>query len=243
MKLSTTTTLKSIYVLSVITCYLTCVPTAWAEDSANHAIAANLGSLGLGVSYSQKTDWHFSDHDQIQWRIMGSGLSADLEDEDDNIKIAGIDYEDMDIELLAIQAGADWYPFNSGWYEEIFFSGGLMYLDHELEADADTDKAFTVGNTRVNRGDITSLHMETSNTSVQPYVGLGWGNNLVGQAGFDFRAELGLTVSTRDPKVTLTPVDPGNVLTDAELAREEKDIEDDLGGVSAFAGVAVGYHF
>ncbi len=214
-----------------------------AEDQAKHTAGITLGPVGLGVTASGSTDFSFIADDQIQWRTGISYINADFDDDDD-IEIAGIDYEG-DITATEFRGGIDWYPFgDTGWSRKVFFSGGLSVSDGELDAKADTDRRFKVGDTTVNPGDITSLRVETDGTQAMPYLSVGWGNKIDGKPGFDFQAEVGFRVPTRDYDVTLTAVDPNNVISAEDLAKERRQIEDDINqDILPFAMIGVTYHF
>ncbi len=218
---------------------------ALAEESqtqdARYAIGATIGTTGLGLNMSGNTDWSLRSGDQLQWRVMASGLSADFED--DEFDFADIEYNKGDIDMFALQAGVDWFPFASGWSEKVFFSTGLLYSDIEISGSANTDKTFYVGGQQVNKGDITSLQTDIDNQALMPYLSVGWGNKITGESGFDFQAEIGLAASTSDPDVKVTAVDPSNVLSASDLAREKKEVEDEFGGAFGFATIALTYHY
>jgi len=207
-----------------------------------YSAGLTLGSLGLGAMVSGKTNWSLTENDQIQWRVMAGGLGGSFDGGDD-VEIAGIDYKDGDISLYSLQAGVDWYPISSGWADEVYLSTGLMYQNGNFSGYANTAKSFYVGNTLVNPGDITSLKTEIDNSQVLPYLSLGWGNKITHEDGFDFQAEIGVAMATKDANVSLTAVDPTNHLSAADLAAEKNSIENEVNGVVGFATVMVSYHF
>jgi len=213
-----------------------------SKNAAQYSGGITIGSLGLGLSLSSKTDWSLTAGDQIQWRILASGIEADFEG-DNEVDIAGIDYDDGDFSLFSLQGGFDWYPVNNGWADEVFISTGLMYVDGEFNGTADNSKTYFVGSTQVTPGDISSLKTDIESTSIMPYLSLGWGNKITPEGGFDFQAEIGVALPTNDPDVTLTAVDPGNFLNASALATEKKEIEDEIDGVLGFATATVSYHF
>jgi len=212
------------------------------EQKARYATSLTLGSTGVGLEFSSKMDLSFTDNDHIQWRIGISGADVDF-DRGDDVEIAGIDY-DGNVEWGEARAGLDWFPSDSGWSRKVFVSSGLMYSNVEFDAKADGTKGFAVGGTQVNPGDITSFRTEIDNQQVMPYVSVGWGNKITGERGFDFQAELGFRVPTRDADVKVSAIDPGNHLSAAALADEKRDIENDINSdLDGFATIAVSYHF
>lgn len=213
-----------------------------SSNDAQLSLGASAGVLGIGVTVTGTTDWHVKSGDRIQWRAMISGM--DLEVDDGDVELSDIEYEDTDYSITAMQLGLDWYPIASqGWTGDIFFSGGLMYVDSDFSANADMDKRFSVGSTTVNPGDIDALETEIESSGVLPYISLGWGNKITGEAGFDFMVELGLAYQLNDPDVKLVAVDPTGHLSAGDLDDEARDIEDEAGGVQAFGTITVAYHF
>ncbi len=203
--------------------------------AADYSAGATLGSSGVGVSVSKKTDWHFIEGDQVQLRGTIAGLSTDKKDTD--IDISGVDY-DADLDLSSLQLGVDWYPFANS----VFFSGGLLSSDLELNGTSRNNKAYNVGGVNVLPSDNVSLNLDVDQSSVSPYISVGWGNRIRDNAGFAFHAELGLA-SSSGADVTLTATDPNNVLSAANIERERKELEDDFDGILAFANIGVSYHF
>jgi len=65
----------------------------------------------------------------------------------------------------------------------------------------------------------------------------------MGKKGFGFQAEVGAAIPTSDADVTLSAVDPNNYLSPANLAKEKKDIEDDINGIQGFVTATVYYQF
>jgi len=233
---------KSLFATAIVAGTIASPFTFADEQEAQYATALTLGSTGIGLEFSSTTNLSFTDNDHIQWRIGISGADADF-DRGDDVEIAGIDYEG-NIQWGEARAGLDWFPSNSGWSEKVFISSGLMYSNGEFDATADGTKGFSVGGTQVNPGDITSFRTEIENQQVMPYVSVGWGNKITGESGFDFQAELGIRVPTSDADVTVSAIDPGNVLSAAALAAEKRDIENDINqDLDGFASIALSYHF
>lgn len=213
-----------------------------SANDAQLSLGVSAGVLGVGATVTGTTDWHLKEGDRIQWRAMISGM--DLEVDDGDIEFSDIEYEKADFSITAMQLGLDWYPIASpGWTGDIFFSGGLMYVDSDFTANADMDERFSVGSTTVNPGDIDALETEVESSGVLPYISLGWGNKINGEAGFDFMVELGLAYQLNEPDVSLVAVDPTGHLSTSDLDDEAQDIEDEAGGVQAFGTLTVAYHF
>jgi len=215
-------------------------PSNELEGDPRYVAGVYLGSFGLGASVSVDTDLSLISGDKIQWRTSLSG--ADIEDAS-NDDYSDIDYNDIDVSLYALKSGVDWYPYQTGWADEVYFSVGMLYLNSEFQGSADTSKSFSVGGAEVQPGDINSLNTSVEYSGVLPYLSLGWGNKLVGKRGFDFQAEIGLAYRVSDVQVGVTADDPDGVLTAANLSAEAREIEDEMGDIQGFSSITVSYIF
>lgn len=206
---------------------------AQEDDGKGHAIGANLNFYGIGVfhTYRFNENWHLRS-------TINGGAIDDLE-----LEISKTDYEG-DADSAAAGIMLDWYPADKGWLRKIFISSGIFYADTEYDAYAERKpgKVINIGDARINSMDIESLNLKVEHQEVVPYIGVGWGDKPRADGGFAFVAELGLRYLS-DPDVTLIANDPNNVLSTENLRRERKDIENDFGGLNAFASVGVSYHF
>lgn len=217
--------------------------TALAHAAPDHAVSLDFGNLGAGLSYSHNTHWHLLEDDQLQWRFMVAGIGASMDGTGSREKMAGIEYQDYDTQLFAAQAGMDWYPFAQGWARQFYLAGGVMYIDREIKGKADLDQSFDVGGQTVNPGDIDGLEAKITQSNLQPYLSVGWGNRLGQTSGFAFRAELGVTAAMSDPEAKLTAINAGTALSKSALEREQKALEDDTDDVNSFAMLSVAYQF
>ncbi len=213
---------------------------ASTQDDTRYAAGIDLGAFGLGVSFNVLTRLSLIEDDQIQWRSSLSGLSVEDADYDD---INGIDYEDIDLSLVALKTGLDWYPYRGGWANEIFFSAGILYSDSDFHGAADTSKSFTVGDVTVNPGDIESLKTDIQYSGVLPYISVGWGSKLTPRKGWDFQAEVGLAYQLSNTRVNVRASDPDGYLSDEDISAEESGIEDDIGNLRPFATITLSYLF
>lgn len=209
----------------------------------DHSVSLDFGNLGAGLSYAHNTHWHLRQDDQLQWRFMVAGIGASLDGSGSREKMAGIEYQDYDTQLFAAQAGMDWYPFADGWARQFYVAGGVMYIDREIKGKADLEQSFDVGGQTVNPGDIDRLEAKITQSNLQPYLSVGWGNRLGSSSGFAFRAEFGVTAATSDPEAKLTVVSADAVVSKQALEREQKALEDDTDDVNGFAMLSVAYQF
>ena len=212
---------------------------AQTADENNYSIGFGLNSYGLGVFGSAKTDWHLTDGDQIQIRAGLYGFDGDdIEDLDVN----GIEYEG-DISAGALTAGIDWFPFEGRFVEQIFFSTGLQFFDMDSDLTSDEKGDFTVGDQNVTEESNTKIATTYEQSGVAPYLSVGWGNRISSNSNWAFSAELGLSQPLSDADVTVTELNGGTVISQANLDKERMEIEDDLNGVQAFVSLGVSYRF
>ncbi|WLQ13956.1 hypothetical protein O5O45_29975 [Hahella aquimaris] len=212
---------------------------ATSAQAADYSVGGMLGTQGVGVTAAKRTDWSLVDEDQLQLRFTFGGL--DVDDVDD-LELSGTKYK-ADYRTGTLTGGVDWYPFSGKYVDNIFFSGGLVYFDHDIKGTTKSGQSFNVGGAHVSSSDNVRLDAEVDQSSWAPYLSLGWGNRIRSESGFSFQAELGVMTPLSDPDVKLSARDPGGVLSADNLERERRDIEDDLGGAQGFLSVAVTYQF
>ncbi len=209
------------------------------EPSLSAGVTA--GTLGFGISLSGSTQLHLFQGDKVQWRTAMTGF--EYEDEFSS-NIAGITYDASDFSESSLQIGFDWYPIqSSGWINDIFLSGGLLYQDYSASYSADNSKAYTVGSTTVNPGDLDSFTVDADRTEIAPYISLGWGNKIEKMQGFDIQVEVGLTLLSSETSIDLSAQGSNNNLTASDLTKEKQNIKDELDGVNTFASITLAYHF
>lgn len=150
----------------------------------------------------------------------------------------GIDYK-ADVRLQTVPLLVDFHPFHGNFR----LTGGVYYNKNEMDLISTVSAGTTVGSTVL----ATSATL-TSNVSwgkeFAPYFGIGYGN-----AGddnvLDLPIAVGLSVDLGayyqgSPNVTLS--ESTGLVTDADLAAEARQIEDDLGDFKFFPVLSIGIH-
>jgi len=219
---------------------LLCVAINPAVQGAQYALGAGAGANGLGASFSSKSNWSFIKNDQIQWHMAMSGMSiGDVED----TKLDRNEYE-TDIQKSLFQAGINWYPSTAQYFNRVFISAGLSYFDYEIKGTTQADQTLKIGGVTLSKDDETQLKTKLQQSSLAPYIGIGWGNKLSAVQGLSFRAEIGLlAASPNNADVTVTMVNGSQQVTDADLAQEKRNVKDNQGHVMMFGQVDLTYHF
>ncbi|OZG70705.1 hypothetical protein BTA51_24245 [Hahella sp. CCB-MM4] len=213
--------------------------TASFAHGADYSVGGRLGTQGIGASLTQKQDWSLTDGDQLQLRFLVVGL--DVNDIDD-LELNGRDYKG-DISSYSLQGGVDWYPFSGRYTDNFFFSTGLTYFDNDINGTSKDYLSANIGGTSVTSADRVKLNADIEQSSLAPYLSMGWGNRIREEGGLSFQAELGFMAPFSDADVKLTATDPGSRLSAQNLERERQRIEDDLGDIYGFLSVAVTYQF
>jgi hypothetical protein len=219
------TTLKSIGLAALL------MTGSTAYAAGGFGLTAKIGTLGYGIEGTTGLA------EKVNLRFGYNGLSSDL--------IRDYDYEmngttakfDTKASLETFSLLADWHAFGAAFR----FTGGFMYNNNKFEGSAPLGN-YDIGGTIYNVG--LDAKVEGSN-NVSPYFGVGWGNGVQQGKRWVLSADLGLLFQG-SPDVTLTPTGSGAALVDpADIAREEKDLEDDLKPFRVYPVASIGatYHF
>ncbi|MBN2128697.1 MAG: hypothetical protein JW741_04345 [Sedimentisphaerales bacterium] len=199
-----------------------------AFASGGLAIAGKAGTLGLGGELMVNV---LSD---VNCRFGATVLDLDLDGE-----LADIDY-DFDMDLQTFPLMLDWYPFDDSFH----ISAGIIINETDVGLDAELDGSITIGSTEYDAGDIGVLSGEMTVDHTVPYVGIGWGNAFGKNRRWGILTDFGVAF-IGSPDVTLTATGP--LATDpdflADLAREEEDLEDDIGDFKVYPVLSASLFF
>jgi hypothetical protein len=189
------------------------------------AIAAKAGTLGIGGDVTTNLVPQVNLRGGVQW--MAFGLSAELAD---------IDY-DLDVDFLNPLVMIDWYPFNGSFR----VSGGALFNGSELELRATSHQSIQIGDQTFTPAQYGTLKGEVDFRPVAPYIGIGWGNALDPNKRWGIVTDLGVAF-TGSPNVDLSATGPDPALQ-AEIAKEERDIQDDLDALKFFPVASISLFF
>jgi len=199
-----------------------------ARASGGLAIAGKAGTLGLGGELMVNV---LSD---VNCRFGATALDLDLDGE-----VADIDY-DFDMNLRTFPLMLDWYPFDNAFH----ISAGIIINETDVGLDAEFDGSVTIGETVYDAGDVGVLSGEMTVDRTVPYVGIGWGNAFGKKKRWGFLSDIGVAF-IGSPDVTLTATGPLATTPEflADLAREEDDLEDDIGDFKVYPVLSVSLFF
>lgn len=197
---------------------------AGCADSEGLAIAGKTGTLGLG---GELTTAVASD---INARVGFNTINFDFDGD-----VSDIDY-DFGLDFHSFSALVDWFVFDG----PLRITGGIISMNHQvdLKARGAAGELEGIGDGTYDWADVGTLSGEVEVDGVAPYIGIGWGNILDKSRRWGFYSDAGIAF-TRSPDVTLsaTGTPPGLA---ADLARESKDIEDDLEPCKFYPVLSVG---
>jgi len=201
---------------------------AGCTDSGKYAVSAKAGTLGLGGEFTTGVA------SNINARVGINTLDFDIDEEE----IEDIEY-DIGLDFTSFSALADWHVFNGSFR----ISGGVISLDHEFNLDASPTTDQEIGDAIYTPGEIGTLSGCVEIDDVAPYVGIGWGNPLTHSKRWGFTCDFGV-VFTSSPDVKLTATGAlANQALAADLAKEIKDIEDDLDKLKFYPVIAISFFY
>lgn len=222
--------------LAILSAGLSLLP--GVAGAGNLGIAGKVSSLGYGL----EADYILSDAFSVRGQF-NTFRYDDTFDED------GIDYEG-ELKLSSVGVLLDWHPFGGGFR----ISGGGFRVDNKITGKASGEGTYEIGDEEytVNPGDDLSLsaNMKLAD-GFKPYLGLGWGHSPANRGGLLLSFDVGVLFQG-SPEVKLrargtaedqfgTPVDVGtDPVVQAELRKEEKNMEEDLKSFDLYPVVSFG---
>ncbi len=215
--------LKKITVLIAI---LLVIPAA--GFTRNNSFGVKISTLGGGL----ETEVSFSD--SFGGRIGVNYLTSDYTATIDNIEY------NFELNLMSASALLDWYPFKGSFR----ISGGVLYNDNHLDADAKTANTYEVGGTQYTNFEVGSLTGKIDFNDITPYFGIGWHIPLGKGERFGFLADLGV-VYQGTPQVNLSS--NGSAADDAtfqnDLKNEEEELQSKLDGYEYYPVIGIGLSY
>jgi hypothetical protein len=194
------------------------------------AVGLKVSTLGAGIELATS----FSDK-------LNGRLAAQYFKYSDDYSSSSVNY-DGDLELKSVLGTLDYYPFESIFH----LSAGALLNGNKIGLRGESLKGATGDNSLVGAL-LGNLEGDVKGNTFAPYVGLGFGNPVVGdQGGFGFKADVGL-VYHGNPKVSLSAdgLLAGAPLGQALIAQEEAELQDDVDGYEWYpvVGLSVFYRF
>lgn len=193
----------------------------------NIAFSARVGSLGPGLEVTTTIIPHLNA--RVGGHYFSYSQSQDFTDDDDFTVQA-----DADVKLSSASLLVDWLPFQGGFR----VSTGFVLNLNEATAAVLPQESYNIDGhdftpERLGTMDVNVGHK----SSVQPYLGIGFGNAVREGKHFGFVFDLGM-LYTDSPAVEMTGT--GMI---APTAKQAKQIEEDLKGIKLYPVLSLGLSY
>jgi len=210
-----------------------------ALPAAAHEIYGKAGFLGAGIGYS----YGFNEHFNLRTDYSTIGTYKRTETVN-RLKVKA--------ELKADQLGlyGDWFPMGGNF--RLTAAVHQRKLEINAEGKPTASGSWTINNTTVTAGAGDSVKGKVEFSDFSPYLGIGWGHQS-NKPGFGFIADLGVSFGKAKTKFdvsdsvrnSLIAVTGSAAAADSEIARQRKELDDDLGGIKIWpqAYIGVSYNF
>jgi hypothetical protein len=213
----------SIVLCTVATGYATAYSDVYEGD---YAFVIKAGTLGLSLEGIARLN------PKVNARLGVNAFEYDYSGTESDIKY------DFDLELFSVSALFDWHPFGNSFRTTI----GLLFNQNSLDMKAKPAGSFEIGDSTYTAAQVGTLSGELEVEEASPYVGIGWGNALGREQKWTVYLDLGV-VYQGSPKVNLASTG-GSLSSDptfqANLVREEQNLEDDLEEFKFYPVIAFG---
>lgn len=203
---------------------IACATLASPAGADGFALGGKAGTLGLGIEATTGLSerWNLRagiNHYSFKYDETASDVRYDIE---------------LDLRSTALLL--DWHPFNG-----IFrFNIGIVHNKNQADLTATPTANQTIGGTTYTPGQIGTLNGNVSFKKTAPYAGVGWGKAVSKRGGVSFNAEVGALFQGA-PEVTLTS--SSGTVSQADLRREEQEIENDLDDLKIYPVLSVGLSY
>jgi hypothetical protein len=205
------------------------VLTAGAASAQNFSIGAQAGTTGLGVEARYK----LSDRFVLRGALDTFKYDVDVEGDD-------IDY-DGEIDFGTAGAFVDYHPGGGSF----FLSAGAYLGKREISISGRGQPGTTVevGDEVYDADDVGTITGTADFGDLAPFLGLGWNTSFTSDGAIGFKFLVGAAFGD-DADVRLAR--SGGVASpeiDAELAREEQELQDEVDGVGIYPVVQIGVSY
>jgi hypothetical protein len=200
----------------------------YEQDTGSFALGVKVGTLGAGLEGTARIN------SSINARLGVNVFEYDYSGTEDDIKY------DFDLELLSVSTLFDWHPFGN-----IFrFTIGGLYNQNSLDMTANPAGSYSIGDTTYTPGEVGTLTGELDFEDFCPYIGIGWGNAVDKNKQWSFSFDLGV-IYQGEPSVNLSATGTlsGNAAFQANLAREQQNLEDELEDFQFYPVVSFGISY
>jgi hypothetical protein len=152
----------------------------------------------------------------LNLRLSAGAFSLDYDD-----TINDVDYS-FNVDLLTFPVLLDWYLFSDAFH----LSAGIIVNETDVDFDARSSIPIKVGDDTYTPAQAGTLYGDVSFDRVAPYLGIGWGNPFR-EGKWGLLCDLGVVyLGSPDVSLSANGTLASNPTFQADLAKEEHDIED-----------------
>lgn len=201
--------------------------TAWA-DTGRIAIAGRTGTLGLGG------DLMVNLLPDLNLRLGVGAMKLEHDDEWSDVEY------DFELDMLTFPMTLDWYPFD----DKLHVSAGVVLNETDVDLDSTYSGSVAINGVTYTAAEVGVLSGNFGFDNVAPYVGIGWGNAFGQSRRWGFVTDLGVAfIGSPDVNLSATGTLASDATFQANLAREEADLEDDLDGFKFYPVLSANLYF
>jgi hypothetical protein len=200
---------------------------AGCTDSGQWAIGAKGGTLGFGGELTKKVATDINT--RVGFNMLDYSFDVDVSD---------IEY-DFGLHLRSLSALVDWHIFDGPFR----ITGGVLSMNNEFDLKALVNQSVTIGDNTYTAVEAGRLSGRVDIEGLVPYIGIGWGNPVGRGRRWGFYSDIGIAFAG-SPDVVLrsTGTLSGDPTFQADLAKEERDIQDDLDDLEIYPVLTSGLY-
>jgi len=213
--------MKSISSILTAAVLLVTGSTVFASETGSFGAGVKAGTLGAGVELTYAISPRFT---------MGVGINKFSSSTTDTTD--GIDY-DVDLNLQTVAVLANFHPFAGSFR----ITAGAMINSNELEMTADCSPTCEIGGTDYPEAAVGDLKATVDFNKFAPYAGIGFGHSA--SSGLGFTLDVGVLMQG-EPQVDISA---GPLVSQADIAQEEANAEDDIKGFTMYPVISAGINF
>lgn len=183
-----------------------------------------VGTLGLGADVTVGL------HEQLNLRANGNYLNFDYDRDIDNIEY------NLDLDFASGMLLLDWHPFSNGFR----ISGGAVFNDSSMAVQGTPTEPEEIGDNTYPPELIGTIRGKVEFEDVAAYVGIGFGNVVGEDQSLSFIFDLGIVFQSYELELSNDGAISQYPPFQADLAKEEAKIQEDLDGYKVYPVIAFG---
>lgn len=173
-------------------------------------------------------------HSNVNLRLGLNRYHAKGDGTEDNVEYT------VDVRLRTLGLLADWHP-----YDGVFrVTGGILHNGNTVTVTGRPNDSLRIGNSSYSPSEIGTLTYDVGFRKLAPYLGFGFGNALRQSQAFSFVIDFGLMFhGFPDVDMSASGWTAYTSRFQADLAREERDLEEDLQYFRYYPVISFGFTY